>query len=983
MKLLKLKGIKKSYQTGSQTVDALRGIDLEFRKSEFVSVLGPSGCGKTTLLNIIGGLDHYTDGDLIIKGKSTERYSDREWDAYRNHSVGFVFQNYNLIPHQSVLANVELALTLSGVRKKERRRRARQALERVGLGDQMMKKPNQMSGGQMQRVAIARAIVNDPEILLADEPTGALDSETSIQVMEILKEIARDRLVIMVTHNPELAEKYSTRIIRLMDGKMIGDSAPYTAADKAFEYNLKKNKSMSFLTALGLSINNLLTKKGRTIMTCFAGSIGIIGIALILAVSNGVNSFIDKVQEDTLSKYPLTIEAEQVDMALMLEAMAGSGEQSTADRDPDRVYSGDMIFKMVNMMTSVPTSKNNITDFKKYLDGSDKFHEYASAIKYSYNVPMNFYVKNGEGDILKADSETVITDMYEAIGVTVGDNSASGAMVESYASFIKVWEEMLPGENGELINPTLMEQYDVVYGRWPQSSNEVVLVLNERNEVSDFVLYALGLKSSSEFSELIRAAMAGEELEHTEQSWTYEEICDMTLHMILAADCWQKQADGSYVNVAENETGLNYLFNDDSKYTEIRISGIIRPNENALFTMIGGSLGYTTALTEHIISETADREIVKAQLSSDTVDVFTGLPFRSSVKEPDRAEKIRLVKEYFAGLDTEGKAALYTKILCVPSEEYLKVAVEEYMAGMDKGKMIEVLVGAYAQNMGTTDLDSIRAYFEKMSEEDLAKLFREQAAAMITEQYAAGIRAQLSGMTDEQIAALFDAASFTDEQYESFYSLYLPVAVSDATYEDNIKKLGYVDIDSPSGIVIYAATFNDKNMISDLIEEYNRGVDDENKIKVTDYIELLMSSVSTVINAISYVLIAFVGISLVVSSIMIGVITNISVLERTKEIGILRAVGASRSDIAHVFNAETFTIGLLSGLFGIGITLLMIIPINLLLHHFTGIPYLNAQLPVAGAIILVLLSMLLTIIAGVIPSRSASKKDPVVALRSE
>ncbi len=981
--MLELKGIKKSYPTGGQTVEALRGVDLEFRKSEFVSVLGPSGCGKTTLLNIIGGLDHYTDGDLIIKGKSTSHYSDREWDAYRNHSVGFVFQNYNLIPHQTVLANVELALTLSGVHKKERRRRAEEALRRVGLGDQMQKKPNQMSGGQMQRVAIARAIVNDPEILLADEPTGALDSETSIQVMEILKEIASDRLVIMVTHNPELAEKYSTRIIRLMDGKVIGDTAPYVSSEETVEYNLKKNKSMSFFTALGLSINNLLTKKGRTIMTCFAGSIGIIGIALILSVSNGVNIFIDKVQEDTLSKYPLTIEAEQVDMSVMLEAMSGTQSSENQEHDLDKVYASDMMFKMVNMMSSVPTNTNNITDFKKYIDNSEEFQKYASAIKYSYDIPMNFYIKNSDGKINKADSETVISDMYEAMGVTIGGGSASSSMVQSYSSFINVWEEMLPGENGELVNSTLMDQYDVIYGSWPKNSNEVVLVLNEQNEVSDFVLYSLGLKSSSELSELIQAAMQGEKLEHEEQSWTYEEICGLTLRMILAADCWQKQNDGTYVNIAETEAGLSYLFDDDTKYTEIKISGIIKPNENALFSMIGGSLGYTSALTEEIINKTAESDIVKAQLESVDIDVFTGLPFSSSVKEPDKAEKIKLVKDYFAGLNEAEKASVYSAILSVPSEEYLSDALDQYMMNMTRETMVETLVNAYAQKMGTTDLESIRAYFEKMTDGDLSALFTEQAAVMIKEQYAEGMKQQLSGMTESQIAALFDAAEFSDEDYEAFYSLYIPSSVSEATYEENISKLGYVDIDSPSSIVIYASTFNDKNKISDLIEEYNSGVEEENQIKMTDYIKLLMSSVSTVINAVSYVLIAFVGISLVVSSIMIGVITNISVLERTKEIGILRAVGASKSDIAHVFNAETFIIGLLSGIIGIGITLLLIIPINLILHYFTGIAYLNASLPIAGAVILILLSMLLTIIAGVIPSKSASRKDPVVALRSE
>lgn len=980
--MLELKGIKKVYETGGQKVEALRGVDIEFRKCEFVSILGQSGCGKTTLLNIIGGLDKYTSGDLIIRGKSTKQYTDREWDAYRNHSVGFVFQNYNLIPHQTVLANVELALTLSGVKKKERRKRAEEALIRVGLGDQMLKKPNQMSGGQMQRVAIARAIVNDPEILLADEPTGALDSETSVQVMEILKEIASDRLVIMVTHNPELAQRYSTRIITLKDGHVTGDSDPYKSKNEKSDYSLKKNRSMSFFTALGLSVNNLLTKKGRTIMTCFAGSIGIIGIALILSVSNGVNRFIDKVQEDTLSKYPLTIDGEQVDMSAMLELMSG-GKKDDADlsnRDPDKVYSNDMMYRMVSSMTSVTTEKNNLTDFRKFIQGSEKFRSHTSAIRYKYDIPMNFYVKNSDGEIRIAETETVLYDMYKAMGVSVGEGTTSDSMISSYSSYMKVWEELLAGENGELINPMLKNQYDVVYGSWPQNSHEAVLVLNERNELSDLVLYALGLKSPSELADAIK----GEKPDSADAaSYTYEELCGMTFRLILSADKWQKQGDGSYTDISKTEAGLSYLFDDDTKYTEIKICGIIKPNENALFSMISGSVAYTSALTDEVMKKTAESDIVKAQLADSKTDVLTGLAFKSSVSDPDTAGKIAAVKEYFSALDIHGKAELYIKIMSVPSDEYLKGAVSEYMKTQTRETITETLVAAYAEKTGSTDLDTVRAYFDRMSDEELNAMFSEQVAAVITEQYAAGIKEQLSAMTEEQLAALLDSAQFTDAQYESFWSLYLPAQTSDSTYEDNLKKLGYADPETPSGIVIYAPTFEDKNSISDLIEEYNKSVSEENEIKVTDYVKLLMSSVSTVINAVSYVLIAFVGISLVVSSIMIGVITNISVLERTKEIGILRAVGASKSDVARVFNAETFIIGLLAGLFGIGITLVLILPINLILHHFTGIAYLNASLPLTGGTVLVLLSMLLTVIAGLIPARSASKKDPVVSLRSE
>ncbi len=985
-KVLKLKNIKKSYPTGGQTVEALKGVTLAFRKSEFVSVLGPSGCGKTTLLNIIGGLDRYSEGDLIIKGKSTKTYSSREWDAYRNHSVGFVFQNYNLIPHQSVLANVEIALTLSGVKKKERRRRAEEALKKVGLGDQMQKRPNQMSGGQMQRVAIARAIVNDPEILLADEPTGALDSETSLQVMEILKEIAKDRLVIMVTHNPELAERYSTRIIRLMDGKIIGDTMPYSEEEEEAEeknYRLKKNKSMSFFTALGLSLNNLMTKKGRTVMTCFAGSIGIIGIALILAVSHGVNLFIDKVQEDTLARYPLTIEAETVDLSAVMESMGAAAAEGQTPHELDKVYAGDAMYRMVEMMTSVTTSKNNITDFKKYIENSEEFLKYTSAIRYSYPVLMNIYLKNEEGTIVKVDSEKVLTDMYAAMGITVGGGSASGSMIQSYATALNVWEELLAGEDGELINPMLREQYDVIYGEWPKDSHEVVLVLNERNEVSDFVLYALGLKSSSELADLMKAAMEGKELPHDEKSWSYEEICDMSFRLILAPDEWQKQADGSYRDLTQTETGLNYLFGDPEKYTELKISGIVRPNENALFSMITGSLGYTSALTEEIIEKTNESEPVKAQMASPDTDVFTGLPFAGAVKEPEKEEKVQAVKDYFASLDNEGKAALYTEIAATPTEEYVSGALAEAMKDMTREQMTETIVAAYAQEMGTTDVEAIKSYIDAMEEEELTTLFAGMARETIEAQYRENVKQQLAALPVEQLAAMLDALPMTEEEAVSYYSLYLPKQVSEADYETNMGLLGYVDPESPSQITIYASSFNDKNKISDLIEEYNRSVEEEDQIKMTDYIKLLMSSVSTVINAISYVLIAFVAISLVVSSIMIGVITNISVLERTKEIGILRAVGASKGDIARVFNAETFMIGLLSGLIGIGVTLFLILPINLILHFYTEIAYLNANLPVTGAVILVLLSMFLTIIAGLIPARSASKKDPVVALRSE
>ncbi|MBO4769612.1 MAG: ABC transporter ATP-binding protein, partial [Clostridia bacterium] len=555
--MLKLTDIKKRYDLDGQSVNALRGITLSFRKNEFVAVLGPSGCGKTTLLNIIGGLDGYTEGSLEIKGVSTKKYSDREWDNYRNHSVGFVFQNYNLIPHQSILANVELALTLSGVKKAERRKRAAEALKKVDLGDQLNKKPSQLSGGQMQRVAIARAIVNDPEILLADEPTGALDSETSVQVMDILREIAADRLVIMVTHNSELAREYATRVIRLKDGLVTDDSMPYTEEYTDERLREKRNRSMSFFTALGLSVNNLLTKKGRTIMTCFAGSIGIIGIALILSVSNGVNIFINKIQEDTLTKYPLTVEAESIDLTAMLEAMQGnaSNTESKVEHQDGRVYESAGIARIMKSMTSITSFRNNVRDFKKYIENSDEFNKAASAVRYRYPVRMDVYYTSPDGEIVKSDSESVLRNMYDAMGVSMG--GASSVMLKTYASNMNVWEELLPGKNGELISESVTEQYDIVYGRWPQAADEVIIILNGNSELSDFVLYAIGLKSSDEFYKILRAAVKGYEIDSERKSWSYEEICSLSFRLILPCDAYQLQDNGSYLDLSETKEGLS------------------------------------------------------------------------------------------------------------------------------------------------------------------------------------------------------------------------------------------------------------------------------------------------------------------------------------------------------------------------------------------------------------------------------------------
>ncbi|MBQ0101428.1 MAG: ABC transporter ATP-binding protein/permease, partial [Firmicutes bacterium] len=946
---------------------------------------------KTTLLNIIGGLDQYTSGDLEIRGRSTKNYSDRDWDTYRNHSIGFVFQSYNLIPHQTVLSNVELALTLSGVKKSERKRRATEALERVGLGDQMNKKPNQLSGGQMQRVAIARAIVNDPEILLADEPTGALDSETSVQVMDILREIANDRLVIMVTHNPELAERYSDRIIRLKDGLIVDDSRPIEKGENESTSLLEKakNRSMSFFTALGLSVNNLLTKKGRTIMTCFAGSIGIIGIALILSVSNGVNNFINKIQEDTLTKYPLTIDAESVDMTAMLEGMAGTSsdddgkddDPTIAERDEDRVYATSGIAKIMKAMTSITTSKNNVTDFKKHIEKSAEFKKYASAVKYSYNLSLNMYYTDADGKIAKSDSGSVLTDMYAAMGVTLGGTSSS--MLSSYSTAMSVWEEMLSGSNGELISPILTEQYDIMAGKWPESYDEAVIVVNERNELSDFVLYSLGLKSSEEFSEIIKAAMEQKEIDISEDSWSADEITSLSFRLILPCDCYRKQSDGKWLNLSSTEAGMKILYNDPASYTEIKIVGIIRPNENALFNMMTGAIGYTSKLTEYIISRTEENELVKAQLADKDTDAILGLPFRTEEDEPTADEKLAAVKEWIASLSAEEKAELYVEIMSTPTADYIKSAFEGMTASMTRDELTAQILTQYAENMGTTDTEKVKSYLDSMSEEELHTLIYDSVAEMISAAYSQEVRAKMSMIPAESLAMMLDPDKLTEGQIDAVYKDHIPSSFSDSDYASCLADLGYVDKDSPKVITIYASTFENKNKISDLVDEYNKSVKEEDKIKMTDYVKLLMSSVSTVINAISYVLIAFVGISLVVSSIMIGVITNISVLERTKEIGILRAVGASKKDIGLVFNAETFIIGLFAGVIGIAVTLILIVPINLILHHFTGLAYLSAALPVGGAVLLVLLSFILTVIAGIIPARAASNKDPVIALRSE
>ena len=1006
--MLKLSNITKRYTLGGSTIDALRGVDLEFRENEFVSILGPSGCGKTTTLNIIGGLDRYTSGDLIINGRSTKDYKDADWDAYRNHSIGFVFQSYNLIPHQTVLANVELALTLAGVSKAERRRRAVEALERVGLGDQLSKVPSQMSGGQMQRVAIARALINDPDILLADEPTGALDSETSVQVMELLKEVARDRLVIMVTHNPELAQQYSTRIVTLKDGKVTGDSNPYRQEEQApvltgKQARAAKKPSMSFLTALSLSLTNLRTKMGRTVLTAFAGSIGIIGIALILALSTGINTYINKVQEDTLSSYPITIQAESTDMTALMASLMGArhseGGGGGSNPDPDRVYASTVMYDMMDSMLNAETQTNNLEAFKEYLDNGGGGIKDMAAIHYSYDFGFDIYTQDENGDILKSDVMALMQDAMSAM--YGGDYSSYFEQMGSMYSAMEVWEELLPGEDGELVSPQEKNQYELLYGGWPQSHDEVILFVDGSNEISDLMLYALGLMPHADMEEAMVSMSKGETVDVGEMSWSYEELCALDFKLILPAEYYQHDpAAGTYTDMSQTQAGMDFLYNSEDVGIRLKVAGIARPVDGG-HGMLSGGIGYTSALTRFAIETTGDTEILKAQLDDPDTDVIVNLPFpKEDDAEPADEEKAEAIREHLSGLTASEKAAAYVDVMGQPSQEYVDTVVDQQMDGMTRQAIEDMIVEQYAGEMGV-DGDTVRGYISDMSDEELFGKVEEAIARQVREQYAAGVEQQLASLPQETLAGMLDYAMdpnrefaaglamgtpspLTMEQFVYLYDHYMPPTKSSSTYEDNLKRLGYTRLESPSAISIYATTFAQKDQIAGLIQDYNDGVSSEDdEITYTDYVALLMSSITGIISGISYLLIAFVSISLVVSSIMIGIITNISVLERTKEIGILRAVGASKRDVSRVFNAETLIVGLAAGLLGILVSVAATFPINALIHDLTGLTDLTAVLPPAAGAILVAISVVLTVFAGLIPSRGAAKKDPVEALRSE
>ena len=972
--MLKLVDIKKDYKIGDNTVHALNGVSLEFRENEFVAVLGVSGSGKSTLLNIIGGLDQYTSGDLIINGRSTKNFTDHDWDSYRNHSIGFVFQSYNLIPHQTVLSNVELALTLSGVAPAERRRRAIEALEKVGLGDQINKKPNQMSGGQMQRVAIARALVNDPDILMADEPTGALDSDTSVQIMEILKEISKDKLIIMVTHNPELATTYANRIIRLADGLITADSNPCEGLEYSGITETKSKKtSMSFFTALGLSLNNLMTKKARTILTAFAGSIGIIGIALIMSLSNGIQNYIDKVQGDTLSSYPIAIQAESLDMSSIITSLMNTNTENGDSAHPkDKIYSNTVLYDLINNLNNAEKQENNLKSFKEYIDNpNSEIRKYLSTVQYSYPLQMNFYCKDVDGNIVKTDiAEIMEQAMSETFG---GDYSSYFSTFGSYYSVADAWQEMLPQADGSGINSLVKDQYDLLYGKWPEKHDEVILVVDENNEVSDLVLYALGLKSNSTLSEDMETFMSLDNLRTDVESWSYEDICKLQFRYIFPADqySWDDE-DKLYVNIAEDELGLKDLYN---KGLPIKLVGIVRQNEDAISgNMSSGAICYTHDLVKFVINEAAKKELVKKQLANPSTDVLSGLPFIDEDETFSNNLKIQAAKDYINEADDEELANIYKEYMSVPEDDYIDEMLDEQIGDKNRADIEEMILD-YAPEYEN--------YIKDMEDDILFEYVDKMLAEQIKEQYGIEMKAQYDKLSTAELVEDFGKLALEDDDYLWIYNNAMPPVYSESNFIDVLLSLGYVDLSNPSKISLYASTFEDKDNMAECITKYNDTVNEEDQIEYTDIVAILMSSITTIINVISYVLIAFVAISLVVSTIMIAIITYVSVLERTKEIGILRAIGASKQDISRVFNAETVIIGFCSGTLGILATLLLNIPINIIVHDLTGIMVLNSELPIIGGIGLIVLSVFLTFIAGLIPSGMAAKKDPVEALRTE
>ena len=937
--MLQIKNISKQYKTGELVQNALKDVSLNLRDSEFVSILGPSGSGKTTLLNIIGGLDRYDSGDLIINGISTKKYKDRDWDSYRNHTIGFVFQSYNLIPHQSVLANVELALTISGVSRSERRGRAKEVLTQVGLGDQLHKKPNQMSGGQMQRVAIARALINNPDILLADEPTGALDTETSIQIMELLQKVAKDRLVVMVTHNPELAQQYSTRIVKLRDGRITDDSDPYdpkTEIQGRPEHKNMGRAKMSFLTSLSLSFNNLRTKKGRTLLTSFAGSIGIIGIALILALSSGVNGYISDIQKDTMTSYPITISSETVDMSAMMGmdgGMMGGGMMGGTDTETkpdDGVYAD---YSDIESSEAIASSviENNLTAFKQYLDDPDsEIQQYLgeNGVVYTYNVNFEVYSYDADEKLVNsnADTEEVTgSDSSDDFSSMAGGMGGMSMMMGSSASSTGAenFSELMVGTNGDTVSRVLTDSYDILYGNWPEEYNEVVLVLDENNSISAGTLYQLGLITADEYIGITEQIANGEEAE--ERSWDYEEICGHTFYLVPASNRYVENEDGTFSYIEEDSLSSEQLLEDS---VELKITGVIRPTPDAANASISIPVAYTSKLTDYVIEHTNESAIVTAQEATPEINVLNGMDFEAL----DDAAKVEDAKAYISAMGISDKASMYQMI-----QYYISQNAEE----------------------------------EESSEEET------QQAPQDAGQMGAGMTMDENAMAEAMDTWLTETPD--DEILLSIYEEY----IDGASYEDNMEAFGKVSYEAPSSISIYTDSFEDKEAVSECIANYNETVDEDSQITYTDYVELMTSSLTSIIDMISYVLIAFVAVSLIVSCIMIGIITHISVLERTKEIGILRAMGASKRNISQVFNAETFIIGCCAGLLGIGISMLITIPVNAVIQNLLGAATLTVSLPATYAALLIGLSIVITIVGGLLPAKKAAKKDPVVALRTE
>lgn len=913
--MLQLNNLRKEYVTGELRQAALDGVSISFRDSEFVSVLGPSGSGKTTMLNMIGGLDRYDSGDLIINGVSTAKYSDKDWDSYRNHSIGFIFQSYNLIAHQTVLENVELALTISGISASEKKKRSIEALEKVGLGNQLHKRPNQMSGGQLQRVAIARALVNEPDIILADEPTGALDSDTGIQVMDLLAEVAKDKLVIMVTHNPELAEQYSTRIVRLKDGKIIDDSMPFDPeTEQEAEHKNLGRASMSRRTALSLSFSNLRTKKARTLLTAFAGSIGIIGIAMILALSNGVHKYIADVQRETMTSYPITIEKRTFDYSAIVSDSTGIKKKS--DKDRERMHGNDAVYANISEFDRRADrknviKKNNLTDFKKYLDDpNSEIHKYigTNGIAYIYDTKFDIYTHDSEGTLVNINGSTLRSGVKDANSSDAGTSMVSPEV-----------DQLLPGADGKAVSEAYNNRYELVYGRYPETKEEIVLVTDEHNEIRAISLYRLGLLPSSEYSTIMKAVNEGEHKLPEKLKLSYEEICNKEFNLVAACDYFQKNNDGYYSSIYEDNQKVNRLINESLK---LKIVGVLRKNKDSDVALINGTIGYTYLLTEWLMQHTEQSEVVKAQLADQNFNILEGVNFEAKNDE----EKMRDAVTYIQNLTVTAKANLFTSL----TRDFNVSDLTALMNGMGGEK---------------TDIES----FFDVDETEKSK------------------------MLDEMITS--DTAK---DMLLEVYNTY----VSTGSFQENLETLGVVKEDEPDAINIYSDSFDDKDGIIASIDRYNNKVLDENKIIYTDYVGLIMESVTSIVNTISYILIAFVAISLIVSSIMIGIITYISVLERTKEIGILRALGASKKNITQVFNSETFIIGFISGIMGIVFSALLLIPTNMLVKMVIE-EEIKARLPILGSLMLVVLSIFLTMIGGFIPSKKAAKKDPVLALKSE